>query len=74
MVFIYLEFSLVPSLGNVPENWGMAQNHSLGEFGKELEGNHESDRFRLTGFLSTNPGLLVYVPSKCVCVCVSLCM
>ena len=47
MVFIYLEFFLFPSLGNVPENWGMAQNPSLGEFGKEPEGSRESDRLGL---------------------------
>lgn len=51
MVFIYLEFFIwkFPSLGNVPENWGMAQTPSLGEFGKEPEGSHESDRSRFTG-------------------------
>lgn len=53
MVFIYLEFSLFPSVGNVPAYWGMAQNPGLGEFGKEPKGNHESDRFRFTGCLSS---------------------
>lgn len=51
MVFIYLEFSLFLSLGKVPENWGMAQKPGLGEFGKEPEGSHESDRFRFSGCL-----------------------
>lgn len=51
MVFIYQEFSLFPSLGIVPEKWGMAQNLSRGEFGKEPEGSHESNRFKFTGCL-----------------------
>lgn len=35
MVFIYLEFLLCFfSLGYVPENWGMAQNPSLGNLGR----------------------------------------
>lgn len=51
MVLINLEFFLFPSLGIVPENWGMAQNLSLGEFGKEPEGTQESDRFKFAWML-----------------------
>lgn len=64
MVFIYLEFSLFPSLGNVPESWGMAQNSSLGEFGKEPKGSHKSDRFRFAGCLFRSSRHLLYVTQK----------
>lgn len=52
MVLIYLEFSLFPSLGIVPEDLGMAQNRSLREFGRGPEGSHESDRFGFRGCFS----------------------
>lgn len=52
MVLIYLEFSLFPSFGIVPEDLGMAQNLSLREFGRGPEGSHESDRFGSRGCFS----------------------
>lgn len=59
--------SLFPSMGSVPEIWGMAQNPSIRECGKEPEGSHESEGSRFTEckglFLmqSANPGHLWYI-------------